>query len=202
MKVLVLCEYSGVVRDAFRREGHDATSLDLLPTDCAGPHIQGDAFDYLISIPDNHYDLIIAHPPCTALCVSGNSTYGEGKPSHWHRIGAAAWTEALWELCKCKAGRVAMENPVGVLARLTSIPKASYVQPWMFGHIEQKKTGLHLHNLEPLLETDNVHAAMMQLPKSQRERMFYLPPSPDRWKIRSTTYAGIASAMAKQWGVL
>ena len=202
MNVLVACEYSGRVRDAFIKRGHDAISCDLLPTDSPGPHYQGDVIRYLESKPDSYFDLIIAHPECTKLCVSGNSTYGEGKPKHYLRIDSAKWTESFWELAKKKATRVAFENPVGVLARLTSMPKAHYVQPYQFGHMEQKKTGLHLHNLPPLKTTNDVYKDMMKLPKRERERLHYLPPSKDRWKIRSTTFQGIADAMAEQWGSL
>jgi hypothetical protein len=200
MKVLVGCEYSGRVRDAFIALGHDAISCDLLPSDAPGPHHQGDIVEYLERHEDGFFDVIIIHPECTKLCVSGNSTYGLGMPKHQMRIDSAKWTEYLWELCKRKGNGVALENPVGVLARLTSIPKANYVQPYQFGHMEQKKTGLHLHNLSPLRETHNVYEEMMKLPKNVRERLHYLPPSADRWKIRSTTYAGIAAAMAQQWG--
>lgn len=198
MKVLVACEYSGRVRDAFLALGHDAISCDLLPTDVEGPHYQGDVFDML----NQRWDLIIAHPPCTALAVSGNAWYGEGMPKHDQRIESAAWTESLWLKCVEMADRVCFENPVGVLTRLTSMPKPSYVQPWQFGHMEQKKTGLFLHNLPALVPTDNVYDAMMELPERERQRMHYLPPSADRWKIRSTTYQGIADAFAAQWGNL
>ena len=200
MRVLVACEYSGRVRDAFIALGHDAVSCDLLPTDVDGPHIEGDVIGHLESMPNGFYDLIIAHPECTKLCVSGNSTYGEGKPKHNMRIDSAKWTESFWFLAKRKARSVCFENPVGVLARLTDMPKAVYVQPHQFGHMEQKKTGLHLHNLPPLKTTHDVYQAMMLLPKRERERIHYLPPTPDRWKIRSTTFQGIANAMALQWG--
>ena len=200
MKVLVGCEYSGVVRDAFIKKGHDAISCDLLPTDSPGPHRQSDIIKYLNDFTDGYFDLIIAHPECTKLCVSGNGTYGECKPRYQERIDSVEWTMMFWELAKRKAKKVCFENPVGVLHRLGGIPKASYIQPYQFGHMEQKKTGLHLHNLEPLKETNNVYSEMMKLPKNVRERMHYLPPSPDRWKIRSTTYQGIADAMADQWG--
>lgn len=200
MRVLVACEYSGTVRDAFLALGHDAMSCDLLPTDSPGKHHQGDVIAYLNTVPDGYFDLIIAHPECTKLCVSGNSTYGFGMPKHQMRIDAAKWTYDFWLLCKRKAKRVAFENPVGVLSRLTDIPKAKYIQPYQFGHLEQKKTGLHLHNLPELIATNNVYDEMMKLPKNVRERMHYLPPSPDRWKIRSTTYKGIGEAMAEQWG--
>jgi len=201
-KVLVACEYSGAVRDAFIKAGHDAISCDLLETDAPGPHHQGDVIEYLNRFEDGHFDLVVAHPECTKLCVSGNSTYGTGMPKHHMRIESAAWTEMFWELCKKKAKKVCFENPVGVLARLTKIPKASYVQPYQFGHLEQKKTGLHLHNLPPLKATNNVYEEMMLLPKNVRERLHYLPPSKDRWKIRSTTFKGLAEAMASQWGDL
>lgn len=196
MKVLVACEYSGVVRDAFRVKGHDAISCDLLPTDAPGPHYQGDIYNMLTQ----GWDLIIAHPPCTALTVAGNSTYGEGKQRYNERLESVEWTVDLWEACKKKAKKVCFENPVGVLQRLGGMPKPQYVQPWMFGHKEQKKTGLFLHNLKPLVSTNDVYEEMMKLPKRERERVHYLPPSPDRWKIRSTTFTGIAKAMADQWG--
>lgn len=202
MRVLISHEYSGTVRDAFIALGHDAISCDLLDTDKPGPHHKGDAVAFLNGFDDGHFDLIIAHPECTKLCVSGNSTYGHGMPKHEQRLQSAAWTQSYWELCKRKAKRVGFENPVGVLGRLTNIPKAKYVQPYQFGHLEQKKTGLHLHNLPPLVGTNNVYDEMMKLPKNVRERLHYLPPSKDRWKIRSTTYQGIADAMAAQWGVL
>ena len=197
-RVLIGCEYSGRVRDAFIRAGHDAISCDLLPSDSPGPHYQGDIFQMLTK----EWDLIIAHPPCTALAVSGNSTYGKGMKKHSERLRAAKWTEMLWHRCMEKSPLVCFENPVGVLARFTSMPKAVYIQPYEFGHLEQKKTGLFLHELPPLKETDNVYDEMMKLEKRDRERMHYLPPSKDRWKIRSTTYQGIANAMAKQWGDL
>ena len=197
MKVLIACEYSGTVRDAFTRLGHDATSCDLLPTESFGKHYRGDVFDLLTV--DHGWDLIIAHPPCTALAVSGNAWYGEGQPKYSQRLSSAKWTEALWNKCKEVSPRVCFENPVGVLKRLTSLPRPNYVQPYQFGHMEQKKTGFFLHNLPHLLETNNVYEEMMELPIKERQRLHYLPPSPDRWKIRSTTYQGIADAMSQQW---
>ena len=197
MKVLVACEYSGVVRDAFLAKGHDAISCDLLPSESdSGQHYQGDVFDLL----NEQYDLIIAHPPCTALAVSGNAWYGEGQPKYNERLESCKWTKLLWETCKQASNRVCFENPVGVLPRLAGFPKPSYVHPWQHGHTEQKKTGLFLHNLPPLKETNNVYEEMMKLSVKERQRLHYLPPSKDRWKIRSTTYKGIAEAMANQWG--
>ena len=196
MRVLVACEYSGRVRDAFIALGHDAISCDLLPTDSPGPHYQGDVYDML----SQQWDLIIAHPPCTALTVAGNSTYGEGQPKYQERLDSVKWTVELWEACKKASPKVCFENPVGVLRRLGGMPKPHFVQPYQFGHMEQKKTGLFLHGLDPLVGTHDVYNEMMLLPKNVRERLHYLPPSTDRWKIRSTTYLGIAKAMAEQWG--
>jgi hypothetical protein len=187
VNVLVACEYSGTVRDAFIAAGHDAISCDLLPTDAPGPHIQGDCLE---AIRSRHWDLIIMHPPCTALAVSGNRWYGRGMPRHNERQESIQWTLALFGLAKQHADSVCMENPVGVLP----IPAAQYIQPWQFGHGETKKTGLWLHNLPPLVPTCVV--------EGREQRIWKLPPSADRWKIRSTTFAGIAVAMAQQWGNL
>ena len=196
MKILIGCEYSGRVRDAFIARGHDAISCDILLTDAPGPHYQGDVHDML----NQTWDLIIMHPPCTALTVAGNSTYGEGQPKYAERLASVKWTVDLWNDCKAVSPRVCFENPVGVLRRLGGMHAPQYVQPYQFGHMEQKKTGLFLHGLPPLVPTNDVYDEMMKLPKNVRERLHYLPPSPDRWKIRSTTYQGIADAMAEQWG--
>ena len=171
-------------------------SCDLLPTDVDGPHHEGDVYDCL----KEDWDLIIAHPPCTALTVAGNSTYGEGQPKYNERLEAVKWTVDLWNTMVSKSPKVCMENPVGVLRRLGGMHAPQFVQPYQFGHMEQKKTGLFLHGLPELKETNNVYEDMMELPKNVRERLHYLPPSKDRWKIRSTTFSGIAEAMADQWG--
>lgn len=197
-KVLIACEYSGTVRDAFIKRGHDAMSCDLLPTDKPGPHHQGDVYDMLAQ----EWDLIIAHPPCTALTVAGNSTYGEGQPKYAERLASVEWTVALWRAMNVASPRVCMENPVGVLRRLGGMHAPQYVQPYQFGHMEQKKTSLFLYGLPDLVPTNNVYGEMMKLPKNVRERLHYLPPSSDRWKIRSTTYQGIAAGMADQWGAI
>ena len=189
MRVLVACEYSGVVRDAFQRKGHQAISCDLLPTDQPGPHIMGDCVPVIVR---GDWDLIIMHPPCTALAVSGNRWYGKGMPKHDERLKAVEWTRNLWELAKSNAGAVAMENPVGVLPKMAGMEAAQYIQPWQFGHGETKNTGLWLHNLPPLKPTNIVDG--------RENRVHRLPPTADRWKIRSTTYTGIAEAMAEQWG--
>jgi len=201
VNVLVACEYSATVRDAFKARGHNAWSCDLLPTEIDGHHFQGDVYDALYTI-GLEWDLIIAHPPCTALAVSGNAWYGEGQPKNNERVKSVVWTKALWDRCRKEARYVCFENPVGVLPRLGGFPKPQYIQPYQFGHKEQKKTGLFLHNLPELKETNNVYGEMMELPKKERERIHYLPPSADRWKIRSKTYKGIADAMAEQWGAL
>tara|TARA_R110002050_G_scaffold287307_2_gene438431 strand:- start:27 stop:599 length:573 start_codon:yes stop_codon:yes gene_type:complete len=176
-RVLVLCEFSDTVTSAFRRKGWTAVSNDILPTESrTGLHIQGDCFEAINTASEwweGEIDLIIMHPPCTALSVSGNSTYGKGKAKH-----------------------VAMENPVNVLPEKAT----QFIQPYQFGHLEQKKTGLWLHNLPKLVDTCNVYDKMMELPRQERMRLHYLPPSADRGKIRSITYDGIAEAMADQWG--
>lgn len=187
LKVLVACEFSGKVREAFRKLGHDAWSNDLLPADDgSGFHIQDDCME---AIKSRQWDLIIMHPPCTALAVSGNRWYGKGMPKHNERLESIKWTLDLWELAKRHARiGVVMENPVGVLP----MKPTQYIQPWQFGHGETKKTGLWLHNLPPLKPTNIV--------EGREQRIWRLPPSADRWKIRSETFQGIADAFADQWG--
>ena len=190
MKVLIGCEFSGVVRDAFINRGHFAMSCDLLETKAIGPHYKGDVFG---AIDSNDWDLIVLHPPCTHLCVSGNRHYGEGTPGYQKRLDAAKWTERLWNYAKSKCQRVAMENPVGVINRfIPDIPKPQYIQPWEFGHGETKKTGLWLHGLPKLIPTNIVEGRL--------DRIHKMPPSEDRGLLRSVTYKGIAEAMASQWG--
>ncbi len=192
MRVLIACEYSGRVREAFRALGHDAWSCDLLPSDnLTDYHYTGDCWPVIAE----GWDLIIMHPPCTALAVSGNRWYGSGMPKHQDRLDSIDWTLALFEHAKNHAPRVAFENPVGVLP----VKPTQYIQPYQFGHAESKKTGLWLHNLPPLVPTDNVEDVWRTLPKKEAQRIHFLPPSADRWKIRSETYKGIAEAMAAQW---
>ena len=199
MDVLIGCEFSGTVREAFRALGANAYSCDLLPDDNNSPnHVQRDVIEVIKS---QQWDIIILHPPCTALAVSGNAWYGSGMPKYQERLEAVEWTQELWETAKKHSNHVALENPVGVLPRLSSLPKPSYVQPYQFGHMEQKKTGLFLHNLPPLKPSNDVYEEMMKLTIQERQRMHYLPPSKDRWKIRSKTFGGIAEAMAVQWTV-
>lgn len=200
MKVLVACEYSGRVRDAFIAQGHDAMSCDLLPTDVAGPHHQGDVFDLDLA----QFDLLIAHPPCTYLTNAG-VTWLHRDPDRWAKLddGAAFFKRLL----DAPIPRICVENPIMhkyAKERIGGVKQSQVVQPWMFGHMEQKATCLWIKGLPPLQPTNNVKAEMMALPDNQRQRLHYLPPSADRWKLRSTTYQGIANAMAAQWseGVL
>jgi hypothetical protein len=193
MNVLIAYESSGTVREAFRNLGHQAWSCDLQPADDDSKfHLTMDAKKAIQMqlAGQRHWDLIIMHPPCTALCVSGNAHYGTGKPKHDQRLEAIEYTLEMFELAKSVARFVCMENPVGVLP----IKASQYVQPWQFGHGECKKTGLWLHNLPRLEPTDIV--------EGREQRIWKLGPSPDRWKIRSKTYQGIADAMAQQWSNL
>ena len=191
MKVLVACEYSGIVREAFALKGHDAWSCDLLPTDQpSNKHIQGD----VLEIINNDWDLIIAHPPCTHLSVSGAARWAE-KVADGRQQAAIKFVEDIWN-ANCPF--IAIENPVGALSSRSKLGKATqYIQPYEFGHAEQKKTGLWLKGLPKLIPTDVIDVS--NLPDNQRQRLHYLPPSKDRWKIRSTTFQGIADAMADQW---
>ena len=196
MRVLVACEYSSRVRDAFIARGHDAMSCDLLPTDVAGPHHQGDVFDLDLS----EFDLMVAHPPCTYLTNAG-VTWLHRDPDRWAKLddGAAFFKRLL----EAPIPRICVENPIMhkyAKERIGGVKQSQVVQPWMFGHMEQKATCLWLKGLPLLQPTNNVKAEMLALPDNQRQRLHYLPPSADRWKLRSTTYQGIADAMAAQWG--
>jgi hypothetical protein len=189
--VLIACEYSGRVRDEFLKLGHEAMSCDLLPTDVAGPHYQGDVRDVL----DYPWDMMIAHPPCTDLAVSGAAWFAKKRMAGQQQASASFFMM----LAKSDIPQIVIENPVCVMSSLWRKPDQT-IQPWMFGHMEQKATCLWLKNTPPLAPTNVVKEQMMLLPKNQRERLHYLPPSADRWKLRSETYLGIAQAMANQWG--
>lgn len=185
MKVLVGCEYSGRVRDAFLARGHDAWSCDFLP--CEGDparHLRGDVFDALKSAT---WDLAIFHPPCTHLAVSGARHFA-AKRANGHQQAAL---EFVGRLMACKVPRWALENPVSIISSHFRKPD-QIVQPWQFGHGETKATCLWLQGLPPLKPTDVV--------EGREARVHKMPPSPDRWKERSRTYQGIADAMAAQWG--
>lgn len=191
MKILIACEYSGRVRDEFLKLGHEAMSCDLLPTDAPGPHYQGDVRDVL----DYPWDMMIAHPPCTDLAVSGAAWFAKKRMAGQQQASASFFMM----LAKADIPRIVIENPVCVMSSLWRKPDQT-IQPWMFGHMEQKATCLWLKNTPPLAPTNVVKEQMMLLPRNQRERLHYLPPSEDRWKLRSETYLGIAQAMAIQWG--
>ena len=206
MRVLIACEYSGLVRDAFLDRGHYAVSCDLL--DCESPregvHYKGDVRNIL----DNDWDLMIAHPPCTYLCSSG---------LHWNKRveGRQALTDEALDfirlLLNAPIERIALENPVGCIS--TQIRKPNQIiQPYMFGDDASKQTCLWLKNLPPLVPTKRIAGRMVTTPSGKVVERWSnqcdnygqdkTPPSADRWKIRSTTYAGIANAMADQWGKL
>ena len=181
MRVLVACEYSGTVRDAFAAQGHYALSCDLLPTDKPGNHYQGDIFNVI----DDGWDLMIAHPPCTHLAVSGARWFKEKQAEQ------AAALDFVRRLLDAEIPRIALENPVSVISTKVRKPD-QIIQPWQFGHGETKATCLWLKNL-PALEPSKIVPG-------REPRIHRLPPSADRWKIRSKTYEGIAVAMASQWG--
>ena len=191
MRVLIACEFSGTVRDAFIALGHDAMSCDLLPTEVPGSHYEGPVQDVL----REGWDLMIAHPPCTYLCSSG---------LHWNkrRPERAKQTEEALDfvrlLLDAPIPRIALENPIGCISTRIRKPDQT-IQPYQFGHLEQKATCLWLKGLMPLRPTTDLKAETKALPDNQRQRLHYLPPSADRWKLRSKTYQGIAEAFATQY---
>lgn len=181
MKILVACEFSGIVRDAFTARGHDAWSCDLLPTERHGKHIQEDVTD----IVHFGWDIMIAFPPCTHLAVSG---------ARWFKYKAQEQKEAIdffMMLVNAPIERIAIENPIGIMSRLYRKPD-QIIQPWQFGHGETKATCLWLKNLPKLRSTNIVDG--------REARVHRMPPSKNRWKERSRTYQGVADAMAEQWG--
>lgn len=201
MRVLVACEASGIVRDAFRRKGHNAWSCDLLDTyntesPWAKKHIVGDALEVAQEQP---WDLVIAHPPCTYLTNSGVS-WLHRRPERWAQLDEGArFFRAFLDL---DVPRVAVENPIMhkyAIERIGGVKQAQCVQPWMFGHPERKGTCFWLKGLKPLEPTNDVKEQMLALPKAQQNRLHHLPPSKDRWQLRSQTFQGIADAMAEQW---
>ena len=183
MRVLIACEYSGRVRDAFRRLKHDAVSCDLLPTEVDGPHYQGPVEDVL----DDGWDLMVAHPPCTHLAVSG-SRHFEQKIADGTQAAALDFVRLLMD---APIDRWCIENPVSVISSAIR-PPDQIIQPWEYGHGEVKATCLWLKNLPRLLPTKHV--------EGREERVHRMPPGPDRWKERSRTFAGVAEAMGDQWG--
>lgn len=186
MRVLIACEYSGVVRDQFIALGHEALSCDLLPSDKPGPHYQGDARDLL----KDGWDLLIAHPPCTRLCNSGVRWLKER--NLWEDLFDAA--RLFKDFLNAPIPRIAVENPVMHKYAREIIGRGPdfTIQPWQFGHGECKRTCFWTKNLPALQPTNIVDG--------REQRLHRLPPGPDRWKERSKTFEGIASAMAEQWG--
>ncbi len=181
MRVLIACEYSGTVRDAFRAAGHDAWSCDILPTERKGPHIQGDVMQIL----SMEWDLMIAHPPCTHLSVSGARWFKYKKKEQ------AAALQFIRDLLSAPVEKICLENPISIIS--THIRKPDQIiQPWQFGHGETKATCLWLKGLPKLKPTNIV--------SGRENRIHMMPPSKDRGKLRSKTFQGIADAMAEQWG--
>ena len=182
MKVLVACEYSGRVRDAFLALGHDAISCDLLPTEVEGPHHMGDVTELLHA----GWDLMIAHPPCTHLAVSGSRWF---KDKVKEQADALAFVQTLMN---APIPKIAIENPISIISSRIRKPD-QIIHPWQFGHGETKATCLWLKGLPKLMPTNVVDG--------REARVHRMPPSPNRWKERSRTYDGIARAMAAQWGL-
>lgn len=185
MRVLIACEFSGVVRRAFRARGHDAWSCDLLPAEDGSEfHVQADAIEVAYT-ESSKWDLMICHPPCTHLAVSG---------ARWFKDKVKEQADALWfvrALLDAPIPRIALENPVSIIS--TKIRKPDQVlQPWQYGHPETKATCLWLKNLPNLVPTNIV--------EGREARVHRMPPGPNRWKERSRTFSGVAEAMATQWG--
>jgi site-specific DNA-cytosine methylase len=185
VKVLIACEFSGIVRDAFAERGHDAISCDLLPTERPGKHRQMDVMEVL----NDEWDLMIAHPPCTHLAVSGARWFPEKKADGRQQDAI----NFLMLLINAPIEKIAVENPVSIMSTEYRKPD-QIIQPWQFGHGETKATCLWLKNLPKLIPTDIV--------KGRIGRVHYCSPGPQRWRERSRTYPGIAAAMADQWGTL
>ena len=193
MRVLVACEYSGTVRDAFRARGHDAVSCDLLPTDVPGPHHEGSVLDII----DDGWDMMIAFPPCTHLAVSGARWFEAKRADGRQQQGI----DFFMALANANIPKTAIENPVGIMSTQWRKPD-QIIQPYQHGHEATKTTCLWLKGLPLLTPTNIVGKGARHVTKSGRSlpEWYNLPPSDDRWKVRSTTFAVIAEAMAAQWG--
>ena len=181
MNILIACEFSGIVRDAFIERGHDAVSCDIEPSERLGAHITGNVLDLL----DDRWDMMIAHPPCTHLAVSG---------ARWFKHKQTEQKESIkffMEMVDAPIEKICIENPVSIMSTVYRKPD-QYIQPWQYGHGETKKTGLWLKGL-PLLKASNIV-------EGRKPRVHYESPGPNRQKNRSRTYTGIAGAMAEQWG--
>ena len=195
MKILIGCEESGRVREAFRGVGHDAWSCDLLPCteNPSKYHIQD---DLLKVIKSEKWDMIIAFPPCTHLAISGAKWFPE-KIADGRQKSAIDFVEAIWD---ADCPRIAIENPVGVLSTKSKLGKPFYIQPYWFGERTRKKTGLWLKGLPKLFPTDMVDISKVS--EKELNKLYYLAPSPTRALERSKTFHGVANAMAQQWGLL
>lgn len=196
--ILIACETSGVVRDAWRRAGYDAISCDILPTETPGPHIQGDVTE-LLAEP---WDLVIAHPPCTYLALSGVRWLHE-RPERWKSMRDGA--EFFAKMFEFRTPLLCVENPIQHRYAVSAHGQGrqdQVIHPWQHGHAETKRTGLWLRGLPPLTPTDDVSDIMSALPDAERHRIHRIPPGPERWKARSRTYPGIAAAMVAHWAHL
>lgn len=195
MKILVACEESQIVANSFRLLGHEAYSCDIEV--CSGGHPEWHLQQDVTPLLEQDWDMIIAHPPCTHLAVSGAAWFAEKRRDGRQQQGIDFFM--LFANCKCT--KVAIENPVGIMSTQWRKPN-QIIHPYQFGHMEQKATCLWLKGLPNLVPTNNVYEEMMKLPKRERERLHYLPPSADRGKLRSKTYLGFAMAMSQQWSIL
>lgn len=192
MKILVACEESQAVTIELRKLGHEAYSCDIEP--CSGGHPEWHLQEDVTPLLKQHWDMIIAFPPCTHLAVSGAAWFEQKRKDGRQQEGI----DFFMMFANADCERIAIENPVGIMSSVYKKP-SQIVQPYEYGHMEQKKTCLWLKGLPLLQPTNNVYAQMMELPKNKRERLHYLPPSPERAKLRSKTFPGIAKAMAEQW---
>ena len=194
MNILIACEFSGVVREAFAKKGHNAVSCDLLDTEIPGKHYKGN----ILEILDEGWDIMIAHPPCTYLSNSG-VCWLHKDPGRWDKMINGA--EFFLKLLNANIPKKCIENPIMHKYAKEIIGKNynQVIQPYMFGHTESKATCLWLCNLPELKPTNNVKEEMLKLPINQRQRLHYLPKTKDRGKLRSITFQGIADAMADQW---
>ncbi len=185
MKILIACEFSGIVREAFRLRGHDAWNLDILPSEIPGQHIQEKLYTDKVNYLKAGWDMVIAHPPCTHLAVSGARWFAGKEKERWEAI------RFFMEIALCDVSKIAIENPIGIMSTVYRKPD-QIIQPWQFGHGETKATCLWLKNLPKLLPTNIV--------EGREARIHKMSPSANRGKDRSRTYTGIAEAMAEQWG--
>jgi len=196
VKILIACEFSGIVRDAFIKKGHDAVSCDLLPTEAPGPHYQGD----VLKILNKGWDMMIAHPPCTYLTVTANRSF-LNNPDRWKKRYEAMLF--VWQLFNAPIEKICIENPVGVISTYVRKPN-QYIHPYQYGHTDSKKTGLWLKRLPLLKPTKSVRPEYIVAPSGKRmSKTHAMNPSTNNInnkKLRSRTYQGIANALSNHWG--